>query len=156
DLLTYPTRSEVETFVSTTAHNAMRHVADALKEKGWPGEICIDETNQRAFLEIVKEGEVDFIYDIRMRGYAKPSFVYPEQARNPDGDEQYYRAEVFLRRGGQAYDIYGYDEQEVIDDILSQFEKYLHFLHISPGILPWKMEEHDEMLLPPTDEEKPA
>ncbi|MBD3619693.1 MAG: BCCT family transporter [Chromatiales bacterium] len=156
DLLTYPTRSEVETFISTTAHNAMRHVADALKEKGWPGEICIDETNQRAFLEIVKEGEVDFIYDIRMRGYAKPSFVYPEQARNPDGDEQYYRAEVFLRRGGQAYDIYGYDEQEVIDDILSQFEKYLHFLHISPGILPWKMEEHDDMLLPSEDEEKPA
>ena len=34
----------------------------------------------------------------------------------------------------------------VIDDILDQFEKYLRFLHISPGSLPWKMQEHDDML----------
>lgn len=155
-LLTYPSRIEVETFISTTVHNAMRQVAEALKEKGWPGKVYLDETNQRAFLEIVKEGQVDFIYDVRLRGYAKPSFVYPEQERSPDGEEQYYRAEVFLRRGSQGYDIYGYDEQEVIDDILSQFEKYLHFLHISPGILPWKMEEHDDMLISPEGGEKPV
>jgi choline/glycine/proline betaine transport protein len=53
---------------------------------------------------------------------------------------------VFLRRGGQSYDIYGYDSTQIIDDILNQFEKYLHFLHVSPGVLPWNMEEHDEML----------
>jgi choline/glycine/proline betaine transport protein len=68
------------------------------------------------------------------------------QPTSADGDEHYYRAEVFLRRGGQSYDIYGYDQQDIISDILDQFEKYLHFLHISPGSLPWRMEEHDEML----------
>jgi choline/glycine/proline betaine transport protein len=63
-----------------------------------------------------------------------------------DNPSHYYRAEVFLRRGGQSYDIYGYEGQQIIDDILDQFEKYLHFLHISPGSLPWKMHEHDDML----------
>jgi choline/glycine/proline betaine transport protein len=53
-----------------------------------------------------------------------------------------------MRRGGLHYDIYGYDAQEIIGDILDQFEKYLHFLHISPGRLPWNMAEHDEMLKP--------
>lgn len=53
----------------------------------------------------------------------------------------------FLRRGGQAYDVYGYDEQDIISDILDQFEKYLHFLHTSPGILPWNMAEHDDDLV---------
>ena len=67
-------------------------------------------------------------------------------ARHPDGDELYYRAEVFLKHGGQAYDIYGYEEQDVIDDILNQLENHLHFLHISPATLPWKLEQHDEML----------
>ena len=52
-----------------------------------------------------------------------------------------------MRRGGQAYDVYGYDEQDIITDILDQFEKYLHFLHISPGILPWNMAEHDDDLV---------
>jgi choline/glycine/proline betaine transport protein len=94
----------------------------------------------------VLKDQLDFIYDIRMRAYARPSFAYPERPRDPDGDERYYRAEVFLRRGGQQYNIYGYEEEEIIEDILHQFEKYLHFLHISPGILPWKMQEHDDML----------
>lgn len=146
-LLTYPSRKEVEAYIEGTVHPAMLKVAEALHERGWPGQIYIDESRQRAYLEIVHEGEVDFIYDIRLRGYARPGFVFPEQARNADGDEQYFRAEAFLRRGGQSYNIYGFNEREVIDDILGQFEKYLHFLHISPGILPWKMDEHDELLV---------
>lgn len=45
--------------------------------------------------------------------------------------------------GSKTY-IYGCDQQNIINDILDQFEKYLHFLNVSPGILPWKMEEHGE------------
>ncbi|MGO2342023.1 hypothetical protein [Vibrio litoralis] len=33
---------------------------------------------------------------------------------------------------------------------MNQFERYLHFIHISPGILPWNMEEHDDDV-PPED-----
>jgi choline/glycine/proline betaine transport protein len=47
--------------------------------------------------------------------------------------------------------MHGYSAQEIIDDILSQFAKYLHFLHISPGVLPWKMAMHDEMISPPEE-----
>lgn len=61
-------------------------------------------------------------------------------------DPTYFRAEVFLRRGGQSYDVYGFDQQDMINDILDQLEKHLHFLHISPSSLPWKMEAHDTML----------
>jgi len=150
-LLTYPSQAEVEAFIENTVHPAILKVAEALHERGWPGEIYVDERRRRAYLEIVHEGHVDFIYDIRLRGHARPGFAYPEQPRDPDGDEQFYRAEAFLRRGGQSYNVYGFTESEVIDDILGQFEKYLHFLHISPGILPWKMDEHDELLMPRVD-----
>ena len=84
-----------------------------------------------------------------MREYARPSFAFPQIDPQDDEDANYYRAEVFLRRGGQTYDIYGYDQQEIISDILDHFERYLHFLHISPGSLPWNMAEHDEMLQQP-------
>ncbi|MDD2509444.1 hypothetical protein [Aliarcobacter skirrowii] len=39
-----------------------------------------------------------------------------------------------------------YDENTIINDIITQFEKYLRFVHTSPGTLPWDMSEHDELL----------
>jgi len=142
-LVNFPSREEAENFIATSVIKGMRRVQRALAEQGWPAEVHSDEHNARVYLEVIKDDQVDFVYEVRLVGYAMPSFVLTE---DPDTNEQYYRAEVFLRRGGQHYDVYGYDQQDIISDILDQFEKYLNFLHISPGSLPWKMEEHDEML----------
>jgi len=138
--------------MGSTVLKAMRRVQRELGGQGWNAEVHSDEANARVYLEVVKEDLLDFIYEIRMVGYAMPAFALSE---GPDADEQYYRAEVFLRRGGQHYDIYGYGQQDIISDILDQFEKYLHFLHISPGSLPWRMQEHDEMLGSDPDLPKP-
>lgn len=151
-MVSFPDREQVEDFMSSTVLKAMRRVQRELSGQEWNAEVHTDEANSRVYLEVLKEAQVDFIYEIRMVGYAMPAFALSE---GPDTDEQYYRAEVFLRRGGQHYDIYGYDQQDIISDILDQFEKYLHFLHISPGSLPWKMNEHDEMLSGETDLPKP-
>ncbi|PTU74273.1 BCCT family transporter [Pseudomonas mangrovi] len=142
-LVRFPERSEVEAFINGPVQRSMQRVKRALREEGWPAEVHDDAANNRVYLEVIKDDQLDFIYEIRLIAYAMPAFAQP---RSAEGDEHYYRAEVFLRRGGQSYDIFGYDGQDVISDILDQFEKYLHFLHISPGSLPWRMEEHDEML----------
>lgn len=151
NLVDFPARSDVENFIRSTALEAMQKVESELQEKDWPAEVSFDEANCRVIIQVIKQDQMEFIYEIRLRGYAMPGFAYPEMDRDPDGDEHYYRAEVFLRRGGQAYDVYGYDRQDIISDILDQFEKYFHFLHNSPGILPWKMEAHDDQLI--TEEE---
>src|SRR5690606_24682207 len=102
--------------------------------------------NSRVYIEGIREDEIDFIYEVRMLQHSLPDYAFPEMVHDEDQENHYYRAEVFLRRGGQSYDMYGFDQQDIITDILDQFEKHLHFLHISPSSLPWKMEEHDEML----------
>ncbi|QUE75690.1 BCCT family transporter [Stutzerimonas stutzeri] len=142
-LVSFPSREQVEDFMGSTVLKAMRRVQRELGGQGWNAEVHSDDANARVYLEVVKDDQLDFIYEIRMVGYAMPAFALSE---GPDAEQQYYRAEVFLRRGGQHYDIYGYGQQDIISDILDQFEKYLHFLHISPGSLPWRMQEHDEML----------
>jgi choline/glycine/proline betaine transport protein len=147
-LINYPGRDEVERYVAGTVVQSMEQVAQGLNGEGWPAKVTFDPQACRAWLEIVKEGEIDFVYDIRIQEYPRPSFAFPEMDRSSEGDERYCRAEVFMRRGGLHYDIYGYDAQEIIGDILDQFEKYLHFLHISPGRLPWNMADHDDMLKP--------
>lgn len=145
-LISFPDYQQVSGYIRDKVYPAMQHVETELKNQGWPVAVFFDDEQHRAYIEVIRDNELDFIYEVRMRGYATPTFAYPEMATDPDGDKRYYRAEVFMRRGGAAYDIYGCSEQEIIDDLLTQFEKYLHFLHISPGILPWKMAEHDDML----------
>ncbi len=144
ELVRFPAHAQVDAFIRGPVADSMKHVQRELGAQGWTSEVVLDADNGRAFIEVVKEGQIDFIYDIRMVEYAMPEYAFPEMAE--DNPSHYYRAEVFLRRGGQSYDIYGYEGQQIIDDILDQFEKYLHFLHISPGSLPWKMHEHDDML----------
>ena len=146
NLVDFPHCEDVEKFIRTTGIQGMEKVEQELEAKGWVAEVNFDEQNLRAQFQVFQEGKLEFIYEIRLRSYAMPDFSFPETTGN-SGDDHYYRAEVFLRRGGQAYDVYGYDEQDIITDILDQFEKYLHFLHISPGILPWNMAEHDDDLV---------
>ncbi|MBE1188134.1 glycine/betaine ABC transporter [Escherichia coli] len=53
-----------------------------------------------------------------------------------DNDEQqtelhlFYRADVYLKEGGQNYDVMGWNQEQLINDILDQYEKHLHFLHL--------------------------
>ena len=148
NLVDFPSRTDVENFIRHTVMSSMKRVEQELEEQGWNAEVIFDEQNHRAHFEVIQEGKLEFIYEVRLRGYDMPDFDFPEDSKqNTVTEEKYYRAEVFLRRGGQAYDVYGYEQSDIISDILDQFEKYMHFLHVSPGILPWNMEDHDEDLI---------
>jgi len=37
---------------------------------------------------------------------------------------------VYLREGGQDYDVMGWSREDVIGDILDQYERHLHYLHV--------------------------
>lgn len=152
-MVEFPGRHQVEMYIKNTVMKAMREVEKELKDRGWNANAQYDAENERSHLLVHREHHVDFVYDIRLTEHAMPGFVYSELKRDPDQPEAYYRAEVYLRRGGRAYDIYGYDENDIIKDILDQFENYLHFLDISPGKLPWDMAEHDDMISAPDDPE---
>ena len=150
-IINYPEKDEVEQFIKGPALTAMIRVAKGLQAQSWPAEVHYDEEHSRAYLEVVVPDQLDFLYEIRLRDYLRPAFAHPETRETAEEDSFYYRAEVFLRRGGQAYDVYGYNHKELISDILDHFEKYLDFLHLSPGVLPWNMAEHDEMLQTPSE-----
>ncbi len=157
-LVSFPTREEVQGFMESTVRKAMLRVERELVKKGWQARVVNDDGFPRIYLEVYKQDQVDFIYEIRMLEHLLPDFAFPEMPDPDAGERHYYRAEVFLRRGGQSYDVYGFDQQDIITDILDQFEKHLHFLHISPAVLPWKMEAHDDMLATPPEppEEAPG
>lgn len=139
-LVAFPTQEQVREFIASTAYQSIEAVKQGFQEKDWPFEVTYDEVNSRVQLKLSEPNNVEFIYEIRMCEYSTPSYMKELKRKEYADQEKYYRAEVFLLRGGRAYDVYGFDQSSLINDILNQFEKYLHFLHISPKTLPWKME----------------
>lgn len=143
-LINFPTKDLVVNFIKNDVYKSMKEVEKELENKDWNCKIEYDEEYIRAIIVIFKNDDIKFTYEVRLREYELPDFV--EQNIDQKKQKYYYNAEVFLKRGGLYYDLYGYDENTIINDIITQFEKYLRFVHTSPGTLPWDMSEHDELL----------
>ena len=63
--------------------------------------------------------------------HLQPDFASPDiEVLDSDDEQTYYRAEVHLREGGQDYDIMGWSKLAVINDVIDQYHKHLHFLHL--------------------------
>ena len=139
-----PTREKVLGYIKGTVLSSMQEVAEKFSETGWLPEVNYDELNERVVLELRSGGDnVEFWYEVRLSENELPDY-YTEDMAKKLPQEHHYRAEVYLRRGGQTYDLYGYQSASVINDIIDQFEKYLHFVNVSPNILPWRMQQHDD------------
>ena len=145
-LVDFPKIEQVVEFIKKDAHNALVKLSNSLVQKKWPAEVIWDDANQRVYLEVKLDEQLDFFYEIRLREHELPDYAYPLLSRNSEEPEYYATAEVFLRQGGQEYDVYGYSEKDLLDDALNQFENYLSFLRISPRTLPWDMAKHDDDL----------
>ncbi|MGM0526253.1 MAG: BCCT family transporter [Pseudomonadota bacterium] len=141
-LVDFPKKDPVLDFIYGTAEESLKHVKDELKDSDWPAEFSEDREHNRIILSVERGKELDFAYEIRLRDYLLPEFALT----NDKNREVYYRAEVFLRQGGQSYNLYGWEKTDIINDVINQFENYLHFRHNSPGVLPWEMDKHDEDL----------
>jgi len=62
------------------------------------------------------------------RKYLQPDFI--NESDTDEDDQSYYRAEVHLVEGGQDYDIMGWSKAAVINNIIDQYHKHSHFLHM--------------------------
>ena len=138
-----PTREKVLGYIKGTVLASMHEVAEKFSETGWLPEVNYDEVNERVVFELRGGENVEFWYEVRLSAYELPEY-YTEEMANQLPQAHHYRAEVYLRRGGQTYDLYGYQPESVINDIVDQFERYLHFINVSPNILPWRMQAHDD------------
>ncbi|AAZ19151.1 betaine/choline/carnitine/glycine transporter, BCCT family [Psychrobacter arcticus 273-4] len=138
-----PTRDKVLSYIQETIMPSMVEVSEKFAETGWTTEVNYDAINNRAVLELQRGSDVEFWYEVRLSEHDTPDY-YTEDNADKLPQQHDHRAEVYLRRGGQTYDLYGYESESVINDIIDQFEKYLHFVNVSPDILPWRMQEHDE------------
>ena len=126
-LVCFPRRTHVNRFIQGIVLPAMQSVASELGKQGVESTIELDDQKQIPSLVVLHGDEVDFFYRVTPRSYLQPSFMLNEE---DEEERKYFRAEVFLREGGQGYDIMGWTSEHVIGDIIVQYEKHMHFLHM--------------------------
>ncbi|WP_320201402.1 BCCT family transporter [Agrobacterium sp. rho-13.3] len=126
-ILNHPGKAETERFMQETATPALEAVALELEKRTLTSQV--DNKPDRLKL-IVTPGEAEeFIYGIRMRRYETPGYSFFESQSNRKRAEYYYRAEVFLSDGGQDYDVMGFTKEELIQDVLQQYDRHFQYLH---------------------------
>lgn len=130
-IIDHPGRPQVERFIASTVAKAFETVARELEK---PEHIEADvEKTADGLRFVISHGETvpPFVYEVRPVSKPIPAFVVIDAARNEGGRNRYYRAEVFLTHGSRGYDIYGYDLDQVIADVVNHYGRYRHYLAIT-------------------------
>jgi len=128
-IVSHPRKDSVHKFIESTVVPALNEVAEEIGKHGLSVEV--QHEDGRVEMIVYYEGEADFIYAVQLHGQRAPSFAVPDFDIDKDESHKYYRAEVHLAEGGQHYDIMGYTKEQVIGDVLSQYDKHMHFLHLA-------------------------
>ena len=131
NMLRYPADSAVQQFQREVVFKAMHSFASELNRHDVRTKVTNDITGDgRLRLEVFHGDEIDFVYEVRSRSHPMPDQSLSGKSLSEMGEhETFYRAEVHLAEGGQDYDIMGWTEEQVVVDILNQYEDHLHFLH---------------------------
>ena len=123
NIVDYPNKANVNKFISQTIVPAFESVAKELEKN----QISVVVSHDDGLSIIVDHGEEqEFVYRVLARKHSQPDFV----SEGDDDEQSYYRAEVHLGEGGQDYDIMGWSKTAVINNIIDQYHKHLHFLHL--------------------------
>ncbi|HBO71358.1 choline BCCT transporter BetT [Acinetobacter venetianus] len=128
-IMHYPhTEEEVKVYIDTQVRKAFESIQREFKRRHL--EVDIQNTEQGLQLRVDHHHEINFIYTVYAHETVPPSFMLGQG----DADEaQYYQAEVFLREGGQNYDVMDWTQEDLIQDIIDQYERHLYFLNIVRG-----------------------
>ncbi|QSX34954.1 BCCT family transporter [Shewanella avicenniae] len=123
-LISHPTYNEARAYLDKIAESALTVVEKEFNRRGISAELQYDNDNDRIRLILDGTEQQTFVYALRVRSYTLPGL-------SDDNDKNYYRVEVFLEHGGQYYDVMGYTEEQLQADVVTQYEKYRHYLHLS-------------------------
>lgn len=128
-LMMFPRRAHVLRFLAEVARPALEAVAEELRKQGC--QVQVEEGGQGDVQLLLGSPEApEFVYQIHPRAYVMPSFALVGAQEDERDERKYFRAEVHLKEGGQDYDVMGFSREQLIGDVLDQYERHMHYLHL--------------------------
>ena len=148
-MLTYPSKRESVRFLERVVRPALDDVATEFRRQGYEVErVNADHDSNAVYtgtgatgplLRLSTSAVDDFYYQVNMVETPSPTF----SGKMAADTDVYYRLEVTTQTGSGGYDLTGLTKQQVIDDVLEQYEAYLTFL-----TTPMEMNEGLEQAMP--------
>lgn len=129
-IISMPNDSEVLLFLQNTVFVAMSEFQQAMNDEKCKTDIQWQQTEdvQQGICLYVQYGNnQDFCYGVYMVQAQRPNFNLSTSQKNA---ERYYRAEVYLQDGSQEYDLVGYTKEQILIDIINQYERHMQYLHL--------------------------
>lgn len=124
-IMHYPhTQEEVQQYIHNTVNNAFLNFQSELKRRRL--HVAISPLEDGIQLRVDHQDEINFIYQVNATQTLSPSFMAELENAGVDS----YQAEVFLREGGQGYDVMEWTQEDLLQDIIDQYERHLHFLSL--------------------------
>lgn len=128
--LSYPDQRDATRFVEEVGRPAFTEVAAELTEQGADAAVregVVDDVGIPYLeLTVAMGTEEEFTYRAWPCASRIPSFA-PHAVRVQG---TYFRIEVYLTEGSQGYDVLGYRTDQLISDILDQYERHIEFLRL--------------------------
>ncbi|MDH0031832.1 MULTISPECIES: choline BCCT transporter BetT [unclassified Acinetobacter] len=125
-IMHYPhTEAEVRQYINTQVRQAFESIQREFKRRHL--EVDIREIEQGLQLHVDHHHEINFTYKVVSHETVPPSFML---GRADEDAASYFQAEVLLREGGQNYDVMDWTQEDLIQDIIDQYERHLYFLNI--------------------------
>lgn len=128
-IMHYPhTETEVQHYIETQVRKAFESIQREFKRRHL--EVEIREIENGLQLHVDHHHEINFTYKVISHATVPPRFML---GRAEEDEANYFQAEVFLREGGQNYDVMDWTQEDLIQDIIDQYERHLYFLNIVRG-----------------------
>ncbi len=128
----HPHKEEARHFLTQTVRPALEQAAAEFKKLGYNASVD-EKEGESCYIEVHHGDERGFYYSVRLQDHEMPSFIIEQKRVRTQEKRHYYRAEVFLPEGSQHYDVMAYTSDQIIADVLAQYERHAHFLHLARG-----------------------
>lgn len=124
-IMHYPhSEQEIQHYIDSEVFNAFKSVQKEFQRRQL--EVSIQSIDGGMELRVDHHNEINFVYQVVAQETVPPSFM----AEAMPNEVKYYQAEVFLREGGQNYDVMDWTSEDLLQDIIDQYERHLHFLSL--------------------------
>ncbi len=123
-MLNAPTEKQVTGYIADVVTPALQNVAQELQQRGRTATVSHEDGEHSVSLTVPASGVRDFVYGAQPAAHRLPAFSALEATQV----DQRFEARTFFSDGSRGYDLMGMTQEQVISDVLAQFDRYLQLV----------------------------
>ncbi|WP_326518583.1 BCCT family transporter [Acinetobacter sp. CAAS 2-6] len=125
-IMHYPhSEAEVKSYIHQNVRQAFQNIKHEFQRRNL--DVSILEVDGGILLKVDHQNEINFIYQVMATETRAPSFMLDDESNL---SQKCYKAEVFLKEGGKNYNVMEWTQEDLLQDIIDQYERHLYFLNV--------------------------